>query len=322
MRHAPRTLLTLMLTLALALAFGSGCDDRGASPASDKASFNTAEAHYGGASGAAQSLARQDQDRGRATASRSDGTLPLDLPAADATRRIIFNADLDLVVDDFAGVPGRVADLARRHGGFVAESSIHGSAGEPRDGRWTLRIPAASFDPLMQDAESLGQVRSTTSSSEEVTAQFVDLQSRLRNKLAEEQRLARHLETSTGDLEDILLVERELSRVRGEVEVFQGRLNVLTDLTSMSTVTVRIEEIKDYTPAPTQEPGFAQQAGRAWAGSVSALGDAARGVALAAVSVAPWLVVVLPVAGVLMWVLRRARTKAGKTGAGTVPHAG
>lgn len=305
MRHA----LPLCLILIIATLSAPGCDESASSQNNDLAA--THDRYQSVASQEAQSLASP------AAASEPpprETALPVNLHTTDSARRIIFNADLDLVVDDFTGVPARVAGLAKAHGGFVAESSIHGSVGEPRDGRWTLRIPSGSFDGLLADADTLGQIRSTRSSSEEVTAEYVDLQSRLRNKLAEERRLAQHLETSTGDLEDILRVERELSRVRGEAEVLQGRLNVLADLTAMSTVTVRVEEIKDYVPEPTQEPGFTAQAGRAWSGSVSALSDAGRSVALAGIALVPWLIVILPAAGVAIWGARRLRARAvGRT---------
>ncbi|MFI4860060.1 MAG: DUF4349 domain-containing protein [Phycisphaerales bacterium JB063] len=238
-------------------------------------------------------------------AAPTDPSLPIDLPSEQTERKIIYNADIDLVVDAFEGVPAQVAALAKAHGGFVAQSAIHGSAGEPRDGRWTLRIPSDRYEAVMQDAESIGQLRSVQSTSREVTAEFVDLQSRLRNKVAEETRLIEHLDQTTGDLKDILEVERELSRVRGEAEVLQGRLNMLADLTSMSTVVVRIEEIRDYTPAPTQEPGFGAQAGRAWAGSLGSIVDLGRALAIGVVAVVPWLVVIVPIAGVVVFVLRR-----------------
>ncbi len=312
-----RNMPMLCVILMLAIVGVPGCDDAGSGSSK---TLTADQASYGPVADREALPASSPTDSGQ------DGSggpaLPTTLHTADRARHIIFNADLDLVVDDFTGTPARVADLALAHGGFVAESEVHGAAGEPRSGRWTLRIPASSFDQLLSDAESLGQVRRTRSSSEEVTAEFVDLQSRLRNKIAQEQRLAQHLESSTGDLEDILRVERELSRVRGEAEVLQGRLNVLTDLTAMSTVTVRVEEIRDYVPAPTEEPGFAAQAGRAWSGSVSALVGAGRAIALAAVTVAPWLVVVLPTAGVVMWGARRvwARVRAHAVAASAPPR--
>lgn len=220
-------------------------------------------------------------------------------------RKIIYNADIDLVVDEFEGVPARVQALAARHGGFIANSRIRGSEGEPRTGTWTLRIASQNYDPFLTDSKSLGQVREVTTGTREVTAEFVDLQARLRNLEAEESRMNKHLQESTGKLDDILKVEREISRVRGEIERHQGRLNVLKDLTALSTVTLTVQEIKDYTPEPTEEPGFATQIARTWGNSIDRLGDFLKHFSLAIIALVPWLLILLPVGIAIGLVIRR-----------------
>ncbi|MFN3166583.1 MAG: DUF4349 domain-containing protein [Phycisphaeraceae bacterium] len=219
-------------------------------------------------------------------------------------RKIIYNADVDLVVDDFKGVPGKVQTLVKKHGGFVAGSSVRGSEGEPRTGTWTLRIPSANYDAFVAGSETLGQVRSVTTGTREVTAEYVDLESRINNLKAEETRLNKHLQESTGKLDDILKVEREISRVRGEIERHQGRLNVLKDLTSLSTVTLTIQEIKNYVPEPTEEPGYGTKVARTWGGSLGALGDFLTNLSLGVVALAPWLVILVPL-GVVGWIVSR-----------------
>jgi tellurite resistance protein len=66
-------------------------------------------------------------------------------------------------------------------------------------------------------------VRSLNSDAQDVTEEFYDVDARLRNKRVEEQRLVEHLKKSTARLQDILAVEREISRVRGEIEQMEGR---------------------------------------------------------------------------------------------------
>lgn len=230
-----------------------------------------------------------------------------ELPTAAQQRKIIYTGRVNLVVDDFEGVPASVSALAKKHGGFVASSSVRGSDGEPRRGDWTLRIPSANYDAFIEGSQTLGQVRELTSDSQEVTAEFVDLEARSRNLRAEEQRLHKHLEESTRSLKDILEVEREIARVRGEAERIEGRLNVLRDLTSLSTVTLTIEEIRDYVPAPTQEPGFGTQVARTWGASIDGVGGFFTRISLGVVGFVPWLVVVLPALVVAYVVLRGVR---------------
>ena len=213
---------------------------------------------------------------------------------ASSHRKIIFTAEVRLVVDAFEGAAQQVRDLANRHGGFVARSSIQGSEGEPRRGDWTLRIPSSQYDAFLEGSQALGQVRGVSSDSQEVTAEYVDLEARLRNLAKEESRLHTHLDESTKSLKDILAVEREIARVRGETERLQGRLNVLKDLTGLSTVTLSIEEIKNYIPEPTEEPSFATQIARTWSGSIDTVGGFFTKASLVTVGFVPWLAVILP----------------------------
>lgn len=223
-------------------------------------------------------------------------------------RKIIFTASIELIVDEFEGVTKSVGALAKRHGGFVSKSHLVGSEGEPRRGDWTLRIPSQNLDAFVDASKALGQVRSHRQDSEEVTAEYIDLESRIRNLTAEEARLLKHLDESTRSLKDILNVEREISRVRGEIERAQGRRNVLTNLTSLATVTLTVQEIKDYIPQPTEEPSFATQVARTWHASIGGVGSFVTTLSLGIVGVVPWLTVVLPTV-LLAWIaLRRMRT--------------
>jgi hypothetical protein len=252
----------------------------------------------------------------------SQGTTgaPFKQVSAADQRKIIFTANIQLVVDEFEGVTKSVSELAKKHGGFIASSNIHGSEGEPRRGDWTLRIPSQHFDTFVEGSKSLGQVRSHRQDSQEVTAEYVDLQARVRNLKAEETRLHKHLDESTRSLKDILEVEREIARVRGEIERIEGRLNVLKDLTALSTVTLSIEEIKDYVPEPTQEPGFATQVARTWGGSIDTVGGFLTKSSLFIVGFVPWLVVIVPLAFVAWMVLRRVRKHLGQPIAAATPR--
>lgn len=296
MRHA------LMLSISLLLLALVACGSE--ESASDNATYEA----MAPASPAYAYAETEDSYTVVPSASLSDSPAHLEptteLTSAAQQRKIIFNARVQLVVDEFEGVPKAVRDLAKQHGGFIASSNIHGSEGEPRRGDWTLRIPSQHFDTFLDGSKALGQVRSLNQDSQEVTAEFIDLEARARNLRAEEQRLHKHLDQSTRSLKDILEVEREIARVRGEVERIEGRLNVLKDLTALSTVTLSIEEIKDFVPEPTEEPGYTTQIARTWDDSTGAVGGFFTNLSLGVVGFVPWLTVVLPV-GLIAWLVLR-----------------
>ena len=87
--------------------------------------------------------------------------------------------------------------------------------------------------------------------ADEVTAQYVDLQARLKAAKAAEQRLVELLGTRTGKLSDVLEVERELTRVRSEIESMQGQSNVMLHQVNYATVKVELSEEYHETLAPT-----------------------------------------------------------------------
>jgi len=212
---------------------------------------------------------------------------PAAAPPVD--RKIIYNATLDIVVDDFDGVPRRIRELAAEHGAFIAKSNLKADAGRSRHGTWTIRVPVEQYDAFVGAAGGLGTLQSSKEDSREVTAEYRDLESRLRNKQKEEDRLLEHLKTEAGNLQQILVIEKELSRVRSEAEQLAGQLQLLRDLSSLSTVVLNVREVEEYVPeAP---PTFAARIDSTWSESFGALKSLGQVAVLIAVALAPWAMV-------------------------------
>ena len=234
-----------------------------------------------------------------------DSALPTSQPEAvegAAKRRIIYRADVDLVVEQFDPLPDQIEATVRQYDGFVSASALTGSPGRPRSGRWTIRIPVPQFSEFLAAVRRLGEVRTITTTSDDVTAEFYDVEARIRNKQREEERLVTLLTEATGKLEEVLTVERELSRVRGEIERAQGRLRMLKDVTELTTVTVSVSEVKDY--VPEQSPSYATRVRRAFASSTAAAIATAQALSLVVVALVPWLPA--PVVLVLIVVMLRS----------------
>jgi len=232
------------------------------------------------------------------------------LPSASALqRKIIYTAEVQLVVEAFDSIPAEVEALAKRSDGYVASSAVTGSPGRPRSGQWTIRVPVERYDEFLTAVKQLGEVQRVSTDSKDVSEEYYDLESRIRNKKKEESRLLELLADATGKLEEILSVERELARVREEIERMEGRVRVLDDLTTLTTVTLRISEIKDY--VPEQAPTYATRVRRAWSGSIDTLVSTAKTVSIAVVAAAPWLAVLLVPVILLVLLLRMRRRRKG-----------
>lgn len=223
-------------------------------------------------------------------------------------RKIIYRATVELVVDDFNPVPGKVDALVKRFDAYLAKSNVSGRPGVPRSGHWTIRVPAERYDEFLAAARELGEVRRVSSDSQDVTDEFYDVDRRIGNKKQEETRLKELLDKATGKLEEVLAVEKEITRVRGEVEQLQGRMQVLRDLTALSTVELEVDEIKDY--VPEEAATYATRVGRALDASLKALWATGQDLSIAAVAAAPWLAVLaVPLVPLAIWYRARRRKK-------------
>lgn len=151
-------------------------------------------------------------------------------------RRIIRNAHVNLMVDDFDGAVRRLVAIAEGAGGFVASSS-YAQTGAAPEGSFTLRVPAPRFGAVLEDIERLGKVEVRRIGGQDVTEEFVDVQARVRNLERHEQRLLSFMEHAT-KVSDLLAIEQELSRVRGEIEMLTGRLRFLGNQVDLATVEV------------------------------------------------------------------------------------
>ena len=224
-------------------------------------------------------------------------------------RKIVYRADVDLVVELFDPLPEQIEAAVKQHGGFVSASNITGSPGSPRSGRWTIRVPVDRFVEFLAAVCQLGEVRSINSTSDDVTAEYYDIEARIRNKQQEEERLLKLLADATGKLTEILAVERELSRVRGEIEQAQGRLRMLKDVTELTTVTVSVAEIKNY--VPDQAPTYVTRVRRALGTSTTAFVSTVQALSLVAVALVPWLPVPLVLVLIIVMVRRLRRRRRG-----------
>jgi hypothetical protein len=222
-------------------------------------------------------------------------------PAA-IPRKIIYDARIDLIVESLSATEHAILNLIKEHGGFLAESNLSSQTSSQREATWRVRLPVDRFDSFVNAVGRLGEVRLNHIGSQDVTEEYFDLEARIRNKQEEEKRLLRHLSDSTGKLEDILSVERELSRVRGEIEQMQGRLRFLANRADLSTVTITATELKNYTPpVPTT---LQVQVANTFFNSLDAVITFGKSVLLIVVALVPWLPIIALVLLFLLWLAR------------------
>jgi hypothetical protein len=173
----------------------------------------------------------------------------------------------------------KIRQLAAQFGGYIANSSITGGKDQIRQATLELKIPGQRYDEAVGSLSNIGKVETVTSNAQDVGEEFVDVTARVNNAKRLEDRLISLLANRTGKLDEVLRVERELARVREEIERYEGRLRYLTSRVAMSTLSITVHE-----PAPIlgNNPGenpIAAALRRAWrnfigllAGTIASLG--------------------------------------------------
>jgi hypothetical protein len=234
--------------------------------------------------------------------------------SAPVERKIKYTANLQLICDEFAKAEEGLQAAIKEFKGRIAHSELTTSPGAPRSGTWRIRVPVAEFEGFRDAVRKLGEVERNTSDSEDVTELYYDLENHIKNKLAEEESLRKLLEKSANEkIENVLAVRRELAEVRDDINRKQGKLNLLANLTDLTTVTVTLRERQKYDPAPppaiAESASFGTRIGVTFANSWDAFVAALQFVVIAATAAAPWLALpaVVALAG---WVVLRRRHRA------------
>ncbi len=155
-----------------------------------------------------------------------------------ADRQIISQASLSVEVEDVAGSVAQVRTIAETRGGFISQVATTGTPGRQRSDL-VVRVPQGEFFDTLESIKRLGKVWAEHAGSEDVTEQFIDLEARLRSAQREEESLLSLLERAD-TVSNILTIERELARVRSELERLQGQINFMSRRVDLATISVAL----------------------------------------------------------------------------------
>jgi len=169
---------------------------------------------------------------------------------------IARTASLNISVKDFAAARADLDRLVSFHHGYAATMTINSQKDSPPSLEAVLQIPAAECDAALGGLKALGQVRKEQQGGEEVTAQVVDLDARLKNARITETRLEEILRTRTGKVSDVLEVEKEISDVRQNIEQMEAQQKEFSHRVSYAAI--QLEIVQEYEAAldmPTSSAG-------------------------------------------------------------------
>jgi hypothetical protein len=229
-------------------------------------------------------------------------------PAQQFDRMVIKNAEVTLQVESVREAETAVRAKVQALGGYVVRAENSGSD-EDLTARITFRVPVQRFDESLAGVQGLAKkVLSRTVSGDDVTEQFVDLQSRLRNLEATRDRLLTFLEKAA-TVEEALKVNESLSQVQGEVEQVRGRMEYLKQSAALSTVTVSLVPVPAIAPIVEADGWQPLAVAR---GALRELVELGQGLVNVAIVLLVWTPVWLPFVLLFWWLRRRFWVRARK----------
>jgi hypothetical protein len=155
---------------------------------------------------------------------------------------VIRTGQASIEVDSLERAVSQVRLLAGRIGGYVANTTMQTGGGQLRSASLEVKFPADRFDEGLSGLAPIGKLESVNVNAEDVGEEFTDVTARMGNSRRLESRLIDLLATRTGKLKDVLDVERELARVREEIDRYEGRLRYLHAHAALSTFTIYVHE--------------------------------------------------------------------------------
>ncbi len=158
--------------------------------------------------------------------------------------RIIRTATLQLVPKDFDAARAAVDRIVANAGGYLGSVVVSGARPTGRTLAATVNVPAARLDETVSALRALGDVVQESQNATDVSEQLVDLEARLANSRNTERRMNELLRTRTGKLSEVLEAEREVARVREEIERLDAQRRNLDDRVTYSAITVQFNELQ------------------------------------------------------------------------------
>ena len=161
-------------------------------------------------------------------------------------QKVVKNGNANIEVDNFDSSVSKIKELTSNFGGYVTNSNMWISGSETKSGNITMKIPEKRFDEFGDSLGQIGKIKSKEISTYDVTEEYVDLQARLKNLKNQEKRYTELLDMAK-DVQDVLAIEIQLGRIRGEIESYEGRIKYLDNTTSFGTFYINLYDPEKIT---------------------------------------------------------------------------
>ncbi len=221
-------------------------------------------------------------------------------------RKLIRNVDMDVETESFDALLASAQSQAEELGGYIESSNISNSSyasstSAARSARLTARIPSEKLDGYLAGISKQSNVTRKSESTEDVTLQYVDLQSHKKALLAEQESLLSMMEQAES-IEDIIAINEQLTDVRYQIESMESQLRTYDNQVDYSTVNLYIDEVERYTPGAAKSAGARIAEG--FSANIYRVGNFFKNFAIEFIILLPILIAVAIVLGIAILIVR------------------
>ncbi|MCX6156473.1 MAG: DUF4349 domain-containing protein [Ignavibacteria bacterium] len=221
------------------------------------------------------------------------------IPDAKDQRMIIKTGSLSIEIDKFDDAETKINDIVKKYSGFISNSKSTVNSSGNKSGTITVKVPADKYDVLTAEVTKIGKVMSQNIQANDVTEEYVDLESRLKTQKELEQRLIKLLNEKASRLTEVIEVEEKLASVRQKIESFEGKMKLLKSQSDLSTLTISVYEPSMI--STSTGGGFFYELGQAVKKGLSGFTN------VLAVSIT-FIIAIIPLAGfalIIFWIIRK-----------------
>lgn len=292
--------IAIVILLVAALILGA-CGSTAPSQESEKAAYQDNDA-------AMPMPERPASEPSLAVVSEDSGAQETPTEALLSDRKIIYNANIFLIVEDTEQTAQDIETMASSMGGYVASMNGY-RQGDRMLYDITIRIPAGQFDSSLAALRNLAvRVENENISTNDVTDQYYDIDARLDTLKATEKELTQLLKETRergGKVEDIMKIYDRLIQIRSEIESLQGQLNRLDKLTAYSTIDIHLEPSILNQPIETKGWNPAETAKKSLQALISILTGLVNFLIALVIVVVPVAIIILLPLALVVWLIRR-----------------
>lgn len=243
---------------------------------------------------------------------KNDGTIkqvnyqqPTENTNAQDKRMIIRTGTMSIENDSFDETDAKAKEIAKNLGGYITNSTSQVNQSGKKQGTLTIRVQADKYDAMLAELAKIGKVMNQNITGRDVTEEYVDAEARLKTQRELEARLLQLLAEKTANLTAVVEVEQKLANVRENIEKTEGRMRMLKDQASFSTITVSI-----YEPAilNTSSGGFFYELERGFEKGLTGFTKVLAGIITFVIAMAPILAIIGLLVYITIRIIRKRKT--------------